>query len=112
MCIRDSGITTRIEKEETQIEELSQVITTDPDNLKVVEGIGPKIEQLLYEVGINTWKGLSETPSDELKIILGNAGSRYKMHDPSTWSEQAKLAAQGKWSELSAWQDKLNGGTA
>jgi hypothetical protein len=35
-----------------------------------------------------------------LKGILEEAGSRYKMHDPTTWPQQAKLAEEGKWDEL------------
>lgn len=70
------------------------------DNLQIVEGIGPKIEGVLKLEGINTWKELSETSSTRLREILENAGSRYKMHDPSSWAEQAELAAQGDWEKL------------
>jgi len=45
-----------------------------------------------------------------LKEILADAGSRYRMHDPTTWPEQSKMAAEGKWDELKAWQDNLKGG--
>lgn len=80
------------------------------DDLKIVEGIGPKIEQLLKEGGINTWAELAEAPVDRLKEILDAAGSRYQIHDPSTWPAQAKFAAEGKFDELKEYQDMLIGG--
>ncbi len=80
------------------------------NDLKIVEGIGPKIEELFKTSGILTWKSLSETSVDRLKEILLKAGERFQMHDPGTWPRQAKLAYEGKWQELKDWQDKLDGG--
>jgi hypothetical protein len=80
------------------------------DNLKVVEGIGPKIEGLLKKTGINTWEDLSKSNPESLKNILKDAGDRFTFHDPSTWSEQAALANQDKWNELEEFQDFLSGG--
>lgn len=80
------------------------------DDLKIVEGIGPKIGELLNTGGFNTWAELANADLAKLKQILADAGSRYKMHDPTSWSGQAKLAADGKWDELKALQDRLDGG--
>jgi len=80
------------------------------DDLKVVEGIGPKIEELFQNAGINTWKSLSETPVEKLQMILEEAGDRFAIHNPSTWSKQAALAYLGQWKELKTWQDSLDGG--
>ena len=80
------------------------------DDLKLVEGIGPKIEGLLKEGGINTWADLADAPTDKVQAILDEAGPRYRMHDPATWSKQARLAADGKWEELEALQGRLDGG--
>jgi len=80
------------------------------DNLKKIEGIGPKIEQLLYNAGVYTWEALSQTSADFIKKLLNDAGPRYKMHNPATWPQQAKMAAQGKWDALKKWQDELKGG--
>ncbi len=80
------------------------------DDLKAVEGIGPKIEQLLHAAGITTWKALSEASVDRLKQLLSDAGSRFSLADPGTWPKQAKLADQGKWKELGELQDFLKGG--
>ncbi len=80
------------------------------DDLKIVEGIGPKIEELLHKDGILTWEELGNTPKETLASILNKAGDRFKFHDPSTWSEQAKLAAEGRFEELKEYQDFLDGG--
>ena len=80
------------------------------DDLKIVEGIGPKIEELFHKAGIKTWKALSETSVDRMREILDAAGPSYNIHDPSTWAQQAGLADQGKWDELKKWQDELNAG--
>ena len=82
------------------------------DDLKIVEGIGPKIEELLHHADIKTWKALSETSVDRLKEILDAAGPNYQIHDPGTWAQQAALADQGKWDELKKWQDELDAGKA
>lgn len=80
------------------------------NDLKIIEGIGPKIEELFKTSGILTWKSLSETSVDRCKEILMKAGERYQIHDPGTWPRQSKLAYEGKWQELKDWQSKLDGG--
>lgn len=80
------------------------------DNLKVIEGIGPKIEELLKNAGINNWADLAGTGVDRIKEILAAAGDRYRLAKPDTWPRQAELANEAKWSELKAYQDYLSGG--
>ena len=82
------------------------------DDLKKIEGIGPKIEELFHAAGITTFAQLSETATERLEAILSEAGPRFSTHNPSTWAQQAGLAAAGKWDELKAWQDELDGGKA
>lgn len=80
------------------------------DDLKKIEGIGPKIAGLFTDAGITTFKALADAKKSQLKDILEAAGPRYKMHDPTTWTQQAKLAAAGKWDELDVLQKELKGG--
>jgi predicted flap endonuclease-1-like 5' DNA nuclease len=80
------------------------------DDLKAVEGIGPKIAGLLQESGIKTWKALSNASVDKLNEVLTKAGPRFKLADPGTWPKQAQLADEGKWDELQEYQDFLDGG--
>ena len=80
------------------------------DDLKVVEGIGPKIEGLLHGIDIKTWKQLAEAPVEKVQAMLDEAGPRYRIHSPATWAQQADLAANAKWAELEKLQDELDGG--
>jgi len=80
------------------------------NDLKLVEGIGPKIEELLKSNNINTWQDVASTDIITIKEILANAGDRYQMHDPSSWADQAALAVEGKWDALKKYQDLLIGG--
>jgi len=80
------------------------------DNLKKIEGVGPKIAELLNEGGIYTFAQLADAPVDRLKEILTAAGPRFAMQVPDSWGEQAALARDGKWNELEDLQDRLDGG--
>jgi predicted flap endonuclease-1-like 5' DNA nuclease len=80
------------------------------DDLKVIEGIGPKIEDLCHGIGIRTWFDLSTIESSLLRTMLDDAGSRFKMHDPTTWPKQAELLANGRWEDFKALTDDLRGG--
>ncbi|MDX2135489.1 MAG: hypothetical protein SFV52_11895 [Saprospiraceae bacterium] len=81
-----------------------------PEDLKIVEGIGPKIEALLNKNGIRTYHELAAAPVERLRAILNEAGPQYGMHDPGTWSAQALLAANGEWENLKAYQEFLDAG--
>jgi len=81
-----------------------------PDDLKKIEGIGPKISELMAAAGYETFEKMSKADVEKLKEVLAEAGSRYRMHDPTTWPKQAGMAAEGKWDELKKWQDELDGG--
>ena len=99
-----------IKEEQPEALQPSAVYPNNPEDLKIVEGIGPKIEQILKAAGINTWKDLAETEPDKLRTLLDQAGDRFRMHDPSTWPQQAQLAANSQWEMLKEYQDFLVGG--
>ncbi|MCA0234241.1 MAG: hypothetical protein LCH91_27545 [Bacteroidetes bacterium] len=86
------------------------VVPVVPDDLKIVEGIGPKIEGLLNNEGIFTFAQLAATAPERIKEILEAAGPRFQMHDPTTWPTQSAMARDGKWDELKTWQEELNKG--
>ncbi len=81
-----------------------------PNDLTVVEGIGPKISELFNNAGITTFAQLAKQTVPQMQKVLDEAGPRYKLAKPSTWGQQAALAAENKWSELKKLQDKLSGG--
>jgi predicted flap endonuclease-1-like 5' DNA nuclease len=91
-------------------EQLIEAQTSPPDNLRRIEGIGPKTCDLLEEHGIKTFMQLAETPVDRLRAILEEGGGRFRMADPATWPKQAQLAAEGDWDALAAMQSELVGG--
>ncbi len=80
------------------------------DDLTIVEGIGPKIRELLHSRHIDTWLALAESDADQLREILHSAGEHYQIHDPETWPRQARMAYEKQWDELLAYQDYLKGG--
>ena len=79
-----------------------------PDNLKRIEGIGPKISEVLQGADIATFEALASTEVERLQAILDESGIRLAW--PETWPEQAQLAANGDWDALQALQDELQGG--
>ncbi len=85
-------------------------VVAEGDDLKIIEGVGPKIADLLINGGIATFAQLAATTPEAIKEILEAAGSQYNVHNPATWPAQAQLAADGKWDELKTLQDELLGG--
>jgi predicted flap endonuclease-1-like 5' DNA nuclease len=80
------------------------------DDLTKIEGIGKKINELLAAENITSFKALSKLSAKKLKNILESAGNKFAMHNPTSWPQQAKLAAAGKWDELEDLQKKLIAG--
>jgi predicted flap endonuclease-1-like 5' DNA nuclease len=85
-------------------------VVVEPQDLTRIEGIGPKIAGLLNEAGILDYAQLAAAPVEHLREILRAAGSRYAMANPASWPQQAGLAAEEKWEELDALQDRLSAG--
>ena len=84
--------------------------TATADDLKIIEGIGPKIADTLVAAGITTFADLAAATAEKVKEILDASEGNFNAADPSTWAEQAQLAADGKMDELKELQERLNGG--
>lgn len=103
-----------LEENQTIEEEIVEAQPTEeseehtPDDLKKIEGIGPKISTLLNEHQIMTYTDLAEKTIDELKEILDYA--KIRIANPETWPEQAALAAKKDWEALENFQKVLKGG--
>jgi predicted flap endonuclease-1-like 5' DNA nuclease len=80
------------------------------DDLEIIEGIGPKIAELLRADGITTFFELSNSTPDKIRAILDKAGPNFRVADPGTWPEQADLAAHNRWRALKSLQDILIAG--
>jgi predicted flap endonuclease-1-like 5' DNA nuclease len=85
-------------------------VTTSTDDLTIIEGIGPKIAELLIAAGISTFAELAAAKPAAIKTILEKAGKRYLVHDPASWPKQATLARDGKTAQLQKLQEELKGG--
>ncbi|MCF2498430.1 MULTISPECIES: helix-hairpin-helix domain-containing protein [Dyadobacter] len=70
------------------------------EDLKIIEGIGPKIEELLNREGIHTIEQLADTSIIRLAAVLKKAGPRFQIQNPTSWPKQALLAKDQKWDEL------------
>ena len=82
----------------------------EPDDLKKLEGIGPKVASLLNDNGITTFAQLADTPVEKLDEILD--ANKLQMLHPGSWPQQARLAADGDWEAFEKLQDELHGGRA
>ncbi len=85
-------------------------VTVKLDDLKLIEGIGPRIETLFKADGITTWRELSKANVERLQGVLDAAGPRYKVQNPASWPRQAGLLADGKWAEFKTLTDTLKDG--
>jgi len=100
-----------------QVNQVRNVVAATPvvekiqnDDLKIIEGIGPKLEVILKDAGIHSFRQLSQKSPEQISEILSKSDPRFQVHDPATWPRQAELAANGDWDRLKIWQDELNGG--
>lgn len=75
------------------------------DDLTKILGIGPVISGFLKSNGIFTFKQLAGLDLSELTELL--TANQYRLQNPETWPQQASLAEQGKWGELSLFQKEL-----
>lgn len=89
-----------------KVESISEKVV-EADDLKKIEGIGPKIAETLNAAGILTFADLAKTEVEMISDIIADVKGN---HVPDTWAKQAQLAADGKWEELKKWQDELDGG--
>ncbi|MBF2798966.1 hypothetical protein INT81_06290 [Riemerella anatipestifer] len=82
------------------------------DDLTLIEGIGPKVAELFAGAGITSFADLAKKTKEELEAILDPNGAVYAAMDPTTWPQQAQLAADGKFEELETLKGQLKGGKA
>lgn len=80
------------------------------NDLEIIEGIGPKIAGLFHDSGTHTFSQLASLSLAEMHKVLENGGSRFKLANPGTWAQQARLCHENRWAELKTLQDSLDGG--
>jgi len=65
------------------------------DDLKVINGIGPKMEKLFNENGIETFAQLAKAGEAKIKAIIEKAGPVFKNVKISDWVKQAEELVKG-----------------
>jgi predicted flap endonuclease-1-like 5' DNA nuclease len=80
----------------------------EPDDLMVIEGIGPRLSTVVAAAGFTSFAALADAEEPALREMLVHAG--FKTVNPSTWPAQARLAADGKWDELRELQRRIVNG--
>ncbi len=113
--LRSSGEELEVEVEPTRHAGAPPPIPSPPpatvDDLRRIEGIGPRIAGVLQDAGITTFRQLSDASPEQLEEILQAADPRLlRLANPATWPQQAALAAEGQWSALEEFQGGLKGG--
>ncbi len=78
----------------------------------IIEGIGPKINDLLHANHVTTFAQLSKMSIPEISAILEKGGDRFRLANPETWAQQAALCASNRWGELRKLQDELVAGVS
>jgi len=110
--VQSQGIVSdKSEQEPQSAERQSRYAIFKEEDLQVIEGIGPKMNEVLNNVGVYTWMDLSQKSNEDLRVILDEANAkRYRIIDPSSWPKQAHLAATDNWEGLINLQKNLDGG--
>jgi predicted flap endonuclease-1-like 5' DNA nuclease len=105
--LKEVNLNLRMELEECQsIPRKSFELNREKDDLKQIEGIGPKLESVFNKAGILTFEQLSNSDESRIKQILFDASPNFKFQDAKSWLYQATLAKNGDWKALLKWQEE------
>jgi predicted flap endonuclease-1-like 5' DNA nuclease len=105
---RNKGSKPEVHPEAYKGHETPAVESKSVDDLTKLEGIGPKVNQVLNGIGIVSFADLASAQASKVQETLNAAGMQYM--NPAGWIEQAKLAAAGDMEGLAKLQDELKGG--
>ena len=92
------------------VNDVAPDLSTIPDDLKIIEGIGPAIEEILHKAGILTFEALAKSEPEEIETIFQIAAPHLHFINASTWPAQARLAMNKEWEILRDYQDHLIAG--
>ena len=77
-----------------------------PDDLKMIAGIGPKIEEQLNEIGIWTWRQIANWKKAECNWVDAHLSFHGRI-EREQWVKQAKALAKGGEAEYAKVFGKL-----
>ena len=87
-------------------EQASRNLSSQRDDLTKIRGIGKVTAELLSRSGITSYRDLYEAGPQRLRQLLAQAGPKFKLMDPSSWSQQASFAMNADWDGLKGWQSE------
>ncbi len=106
----DVSVASKPKAEKVSVKKAAPKKDAKADDLKKIEGVGPKAAEALVNAGLDTFAKIAKAKPEAIEAILAEASSRLAHLVANTWPQQAQLAADGKWDELKELQDKLDGG--
>lgn len=77
------------------------------DDLTIIEGVGPKINELMKAHGVNTFADVAKSSVPNLQKVLDAGGPHFRLANPETWPQQAQMVVDNRWSALKAFQDQM-----
>ncbi len=86
----------------TKPETLSEARGGQPDDLKMIKGVGPKLEQLLHKLGFFHFDQIANWSEDEVAWVDQNLEGFKGRVTRDNWVAQAKHLASGGETEFSA----------
>jgi chromosome segregation ATPase len=115
LLIRVKEADTRIVEVEKKILDLNKEVSNlktqklaMQDKFSYLTGIGKKVSSILRLAGIESFSQLAATDVNRIREILEKENpSLLNITDPTTWPEQARLAAIGDWTTLSALEESI-----
>ncbi|MCI0711459.1 MAG: hypothetical protein L0154_14995 [Chloroflexi bacterium] len=82
--------------------------TGEPQDLRAIQGIGPKTQDALYAEGITTYAQMAALSAAELETIVKEKhGVRIRAGATGSWPKQAQFLADGDTDGLAAYQKTL-----
>jgi uncharacterized protein (DUF697 family) len=85
-------------------------VSIDLDDLKIIEGVGPKVATALKAGGIKNLQDLAASTPEAITAILEKAKGNFNLVVPDSWPEQAALAVKGDLEALKLLQTALIAG--
>ena len=81
------SVKTETRKAATKVAPTAKKVQTD---LKVIDGIGPKMEGILKAGGIKSVEALAKSNVTQIEKAIAKSGSSFRAINPESWLKQAK----------------------
>jgi predicted flap endonuclease-1-like 5' DNA nuclease len=96
---------------EDEIEEETAAVpepSGEPEDLRAIQGIGPKTQDALYAEGITTYAQLAALSAEELETVVKEKhGVRIRSGATESWPKQAQFLVDGDTDGLETYQKTL-----